>query len=189
MTNEGPHNQYAARFTRQMNADAARQAASERIYGRPDYGAKGPSWITFSGWSGFGAVLGMAIGAISAHEHNMGSMTGGLLGAAAGAAVFFAISFVLGLFFKGINLGWTGIKMLLASLTGIGTGFASTGAFGGVPRATARGGAAGGVIGVLLALWLGEPVADAALRLSSFGAIAGAGWRIFRLTTAAMKRG
>lgn len=189
MTNEGPHNQFAARVTRQWNADVARQQASERMYGTPDYGAKGPSWITFSGWSGFGGVLGMAIGAISAHEHNMSSMTGALLGAAAGAAVFFGISFVLGIFFKGINLGWTGIKMLLATLTGIGTGFSSTGAFGGVPRAAARGGAAGGVIGVLLALWLGEPTADAALRLSSFGAIAGTGWRIFKLTTAAIKRG
>ncbi len=188
MTQEDPHNQFAARVTRQWNADVARRQANEARYGRADYGARGPSWITFSGWSGFGAVLGMAIGAISAHEHNMGSMTGALLGAAAGAAVFFGISFALGLFFKGINLGWTSVKMLLASLTGIGTGFASTGAFGGLPRAAARGGAAGGIIGILLALWMGEPVGEVVVRLSSFGALAGAGWRIFRLTTGVLKR-
>lgn len=183
MNDDGPHNHYAARFTRQWLDHIATQEARERIYGVNQY-STGRSRFYIPGWAGFAGLLGAAIGATVAHKYDISSMTGAISGAAIGFLFLLAIGF----FFKGISLGWLGVKTALGTLTGIGGGLVTSSAFGGLPRAIARGGFFGGVLGTGLALWLNEPMGDAALRVASFGAVIGGGWRLIRLTISALKR-
>lgn len=188
MNDDAPHNHYAARFTQQVISDTVHREANERIYGRPTWGT-GRSRFYIPGWAGFGGLLGAAIGAISSHDRGISSMEGAISGGIAGFVSFLVLSFALGFFFKGIGLGWTGFKTVLGTFTGLGGIWASSGILGGLPRATARGGAIGGALGMVLALWLNEPVGDAALRVGSCGAAIGAGWRLIRLTRSVLRRG
>ncbi|MDI1226890.1 MAG: hypothetical protein PSY14_04310 [bacterium] len=188
MNDDAPHNHYAARFTQQVISDSVNQQANERIYGRSTWGT-GRSRFYIPGWAGFGGLLGAALGAIAAHDRGMSSMEGAISGGIAGFVSLLVLSFVLGFFFKGLSLGWTGVKTVLGTVTGLGGIWASSGILGGVPRATARGGAIGGALGTALALWLNEPVDEAALRVASCGAALGAGWRLIRITMGVLRRG
>ena len=186
--NDAPHNHFAARATAQWNADNARDDARDKLYGRPTF-TTGRARFYIPGLAGFGGLLGLAIGAIAAHERGMTSMEGAISGGVAGFLSFLVLSFALKFFFLGIGLGWTGFKTVLGTVTGLGSGYMSSGIFGGLPRATARGGLIGGALGAAIALWLGEPLGEAALRVASVGAAAGAGWRLLRLTMSVLKRG
>lgn len=187
MNDHAPHNHYAARFTSQWQSDVTSQQANERMYGRAYWGT-GRSRFYIPGWAGFGGLLGATVGAIAAHDRGMSSMEGAISGGAAGFLSFLALSLVLGFFFKGISLGWLGIKTVTGAVTGMGAGLTTSSIFGGLPRATTRGAFLGGTLGAALALWLNEPVDDAALRVASCGAVIGAGWRLIRLTMNALKR-
>lgn len=185
--NDAPHNHLAARVTAQWNADNARDDARDKLYGRPTF-TTGRARFYIPGWAGFGGLLGAAIGAIAAHDRGMTATEGAISGGAAGFLSFLALSLALKFFFMGIGLGWAGIKTGLGAVTGFGGGFMTPGILGGLPRATARGGFIGGALGAALALWLGEPVGDAALRVASVGAAAGAGFRSLRLAMSILKR-
>lgn len=185
--NDAPHNHFAARATAQWNADNTRDDARDKLYGRPTF-TTGRARFYIPGWAGFGGLMGAAIGSIAAHERGMTAMEGAISGGAAGFLSFLALSLSLKFFFMGVGLGWTGLKTALGALLWGGGGFMTSGIFGGLPRATARGGFIGGALGAAIALWLGEPMGDAAMRVASIGAVAGAGWRLLRLTMSILKR-
>ncbi len=128
-------------FTRQWIDHIASQEARERIYG-VNHVSTGRSQFYIHGWAGFAGLLGAAVGATVAHKYDMSSMTGAISGGAVGCICLLAIGF----FFKGISLGWLGVKTALGTLAGIGCGLLTSSAFGGLPRAIARGGFFGGFL-------------------------------------------
>jgi hypothetical protein len=165
----------AARITRQLQDDAIARNLRENVYGKPQspIGNAVGNVGMLGAWSTIGLMLGMTIGAISAHERKVPAWEGGIEGAIGGFVLFFAIGFAVLAVFKSVGLGLTGIGKIFGAIR-----------LGWVPRMVLRGAIIGAVAGFVLALLLDEPVdyaLHAALRVAGFGAAGGFIFGLFRL--------